>query len=143
VVSSDLIQEYGEAWLEHVAIDDSPAGQEKLRRLVAFYADDVVYEDVPTGHTFAGREGVAQMSTFVSSQYDVTLALVSAQSDGERFALEYESDMVFGGDTVHGRGVAVGTIGADGKITSHRDYYDSRPIAAAAGAAQAEAGAQS
>jgi hypothetical protein len=92
-------------------------------------SDDIGYEDVPTGRQYTGHDAIRQLCTFVSENYDVDLRAVSWYTDGERFTIEWESTTVWGQgqQPLEGRGVAVGTIGADGKITSHRDYYN-RPV---------------
>ena len=122
-MSKELLDEYAAAWPKHTKVTEDGAGQKNLQDFLALLSDDAEYEDVPTGHSFKGHEGIAQLCAFVSAQYDVTVAVTSAQTDGERFALEFESVMKIkeSGDEVTSRGVAVGTI-TDGKISSHRDY---------------------
>lgn len=124
-MSKELLEKYVATWPKHTKVSDDDAGRQNLQDYLALLSEDVEYEDVPTGHSFKGHDGVAQLCALVSAQYDVTVAVTSAQTDGERFALEFESAMKIkaSGDEVVSRGVAVGTI-TGGKISSHRDYYD-------------------
>jgi ketosteroid isomerase-like protein len=123
-MSKQLLDAYVATWPKHVNAGDSPEGQANLGEFLSLLADDVVYEDVPSGHTFAGHEGIRQMCSFVSNSFDVDLAVVAAQTDGERFAIEFETTMtiVDTGAVVANQGVAVGTI-VDGKIATHRDFH--------------------
>jgi hypothetical protein len=94
--------------------------------MLELMADDVEYVDVPTGRVSVGHDGVRRMATGVSERFEeITLRALSAQTDGGRYAIEYEVAISFDpGRNVVLPGVAVGEIGSDGKVTSHRDYYD-------------------
>jgi hypothetical protein len=124
-----FLERYVEAWVGHVDVLGAE-GEARLQRLLALMADDVEYVDVPTNRVSFGHEGVRRLTTAVSERFDdISLRALSAQSDGERFAIEYECRIVF--DPEHEvvlPGVAVGEIGADGKVVRHRDYYDRSPF---------------
>lgn len=123
-MSNAVFDAYVAAWQKHTQAGDSPEGQANLRALLDLMSDDVTYTDVPSGHSFSGHDGVAQLCATVAASYDVAIKVTGAQTDGERFAIEFESKVVIrdSGVEVESLGVAVGTI-ADGKITSHRDYH--------------------
>lgn len=123
----DVFERYVAVWSDH-----GEGGFElvcdELKDLVA---DDVVYVDVPSGHTYESRDGMARALAAATALYRPTIDKVSIILDGERFAIEYTCDMTAAGMPIHAKGVAVGTIGSDGKVTSHRDYYDASALVAA------------
>jgi limonene-1,2-epoxide hydrolase len=131
-MSKGAVEAYAAAWVRHVDAGDTTEGRANLEAILPLYADDIVYEDVPSGDRFEGRDRIAEMFKHVSEHYDVSLSLVSVQSDGERFAIEFTSRMTLGDKSLEGRGAAVGSLGPDGKVTSHRDYSDATALVAAA-----------
>ncbi|OZG30496.1 polyketide cyclase [Williamsia sp. 1138] len=86
-----------------------------------WFADNVVLEDVPSGHA---ARGLAQARAFVEGSitkvpgatYEVVTGLVS----GDRFAVEWIMH------PVGLRGSSVGTL-RDGKVASNRDYWNAAP----------------
>lgn len=92
-----------------------------LDAITSWFADDVVLEDVPTGHVARGAE---EARTFVQgaltmapgASYEVLSLLV----DGEQFAAEW----VMRPAGLHG--ASVGTV-RDGKVTTNRDFWDASP----------------
>jgi ketosteroid isomerase-like protein len=123
-MTDPVFDAYVEAWQKHSKVDDTPEGQSNLRALLGVMSDDVIYEDVPTGHSFSGHDGIAQLCAILAATYDVNVDVLGAHTDGERFAIEFSSTTFVkeSGATIESRGVAVGTI-AGGKVTSHRDYW--------------------
>ncbi|MDV3124586.1 nuclear transport factor 2 family protein [Mycobacterium sp. 21AC1] len=102
-------------WLEtyYAAWDSGDA-----EAISAWFDDEVVLEDVPTGHIARGR---AQARGFVDgalklapgASYEILAALVS----GEQFAAEW----VMQPAGLHG--ASVGTV-RNGKIATNRDFWD-------------------
>lgn len=128
-MSDELLDSYVDAWLKHVAVSDSSEGEQNLEAFLSTLSPEVVYEDVPSGNRFDGHEGASQMSTRVSNLFDMTIAIESKQTDGERFAFEFTCDatMKATGDAFAFKAVAVGAF-SNGKVVLHRDYYDGRTI---------------
>ena len=120
-MGTEWVDAYLAAWNSH------DGGQ-----VAAFMAEDVTYEDFASGGTFHGREGVR---TYVGQTHqwsaDYTFSTMSAQSDGERYAIEWE---MLGTDTggfagapptgrpYRIRGASVGELNADGLIAANHDY---------------------
>jgi hypothetical protein len=125
VADSAFLDRYVEAWLGHVDVLGED-GEARLQSLLALMADDVEYVDVPTNRVSTGHDGVRRLTTAVSERFDgISLRALSAQSDGRRYAIEYECTIRFTPELeIVVPGVAVGEIGTDGKVTRHLDYYD-------------------
>lgn len=132
-MNDETFDAYVAAWLGHVKAGSTPEGQANLERFLSFLAPEVTWEDVPSGHSFSGHDGVAQMCAIVADSYDVSLEVLGTVHDDERFAIEFASTLTIAatGATVTSRGVSTGTI-ADGRISSSRDYYDASALAAGA-----------
>ena len=124
-MSEELLDAYVDAWLKHTAVSDSPEGRENLNAFLSMLSPDIVYEDVPSGNRYVGHDGATEMSTMVSNLFDMSIEITSVQGDRDRFAFEFECALTVKqtGAVVRFRAAAVGTI-KDGKIASHRDYYD-------------------
>lgn len=124
-MSDQLLKEYVAAWLRHTMVSDTADGRENLAAFLTFLAPDVVYEDIPSGSRHEGRDAVAAMCRSVSGMFEMKIDIASEQSDGERFAFEFEcvATLRQTGDVVTFRAGAIGTF-RDGKVASHRDYYD-------------------
>jgi limonene-1,2-epoxide hydrolase len=127
---TEQVESYAKAWRKHVAANDSTEGRTNLEAFLAWLSPEVRYEDIPAGSRHRGHDEVAAMCKMVSA-FGLDLAINSAQGDGERFAFEYtiSTTNAQNGDAIVVRAVAVGTL-HDGKVTSHRDYYDPRPFPA-------------
>jgi steroid delta-isomerase-like uncharacterized protein len=132
-VSSEWLDRYIDAWLEHPQAG-SPDGGEALARLLHFMSEDVRYEDVPSHSVFDGHDGVAAMcaGAFAMSS-DLTFEVVSRQSDGRSFAFEHVSTgtstgaigpIPATGRPIAFRGISVGSISSAGMVESHHDYWD-------------------
>ena len=125
-----LLDEYIAAWIKHADVTDGPDGEANLNGFLATLSPDVVYEDVPSGGRYEGLAGATAMSNLVSGLFDMHFEITSAQAADGRFAFEYDCEATVKqtGDVVTLRAVAVGTF-ADGKVTTHRDYYDRGALA--------------
>jgi steroid delta-isomerase-like uncharacterized protein len=98
-------------------------------RVVSFYTDDVVYEDVPLGLTKSGKEELRQfaISTFRLSP-DITFEVNSTRVSNGHGVAEVtmhgtDKEFLKTGKTFSVRGVSVFEI-RGGKISRDRDYYD-------------------
>ena len=102
--------------------------------VAAFMAEDVTYEDLSSGAVYEGR---AAVRTYVAGTYgfssDYRFIVVSAQADGDRYAIEWEmlgsNTGPSGGFPATGkpyriRGVSIGTVDAGGLIVHNRDYWN-------------------
>jgi len=87
----------------------------------SWFDDDVVLEDVPTGHI---ARGGAEARKFVESALKVvpgaSYEVLTAVTTGEVFAVEW----VMRPPGL--RGSSVGTVRA-GKVVTNRDYWDASP----------------
>ena len=120
--SADLVQKQFAAWNAHDA-----------DRLVSFYTDDVVYEDVAFGLKAHGHAELRKMAAdFFASIPDLKLEVVSHAAMGNRGSVEW----VFSGTDVglYKTGKKFSVRGASvyelrgGKFSSNRDYYDAASI---------------
>ncbi|MBM7368855.1 nuclear transport factor 2 family protein [Gordonia hydrophobica] len=86
-----------------------------------WFADDVVVEDVPSGHVARGKaEARAFVEGAIKLVPDATYEVVSGLVAGEYFAVEW---------VMHPaglRGSSVGTL-RDGKVATNRDYWNAAP----------------
>lgn len=129
----EWLDRYIDAWIDHVPAG-GPLGGDQLATLLPFYADDVVYEDVPSGAIFEGHEGVATMCTTIFAlSSDLRLDVGLRAIDGTTFAFETvgsgtNTGSVGGipatGKPISLRSTSVGTINSEGLVTGHRDYWD-------------------
>jgi hypothetical protein len=124
-MADSFLDRWVSAWLGHVDVLGAE-GEARLQAMLELMSDDVRYIDVPTGKVSIGHEGVRKMATGVSERFeDISLRAVSAQTDGKRYAIEYEVSISFGGGPkLVLPGVAVGAVGSAGTVVEHRDYYD-------------------
>jgi steroid delta-isomerase-like uncharacterized protein len=102
--------------------------------VAAFMAEDVTYEDLSSGDVYEGRaavQGYVEATHGFSSDY--RFVVVSAQADGERYAIEWEmlgsNTGPSGGFPATGkpyriRGASIGQLDAGGKIVRNRDYWN-------------------
>ena len=132
-MGSKWLDAYMDAWLAHPAAG-GPEGAPELACLLGFMHENVRYEDVPSAAVFEGHAGIAAMcaGAFQMSS-DLTFEIVTGQTDGDHFAFE-----TIGAGTNTGaigpipatgrpitfRGISVGSMSADGRVASHRDYWD-------------------
>jgi ketosteroid isomerase-like protein len=109
----------GAAWLRKYYADWDSGD---LEAITSWFDDDVVLEDVPTGHV---ARGAAEARTFVigalkmapGASYEVISVLV----DGEQFAAEWVMQ------PAGLRGASVGTV-RDGKVATNRDFWGASPL---------------
>jgi steroid delta-isomerase-like uncharacterized protein len=104
------------------------------RRVAAFMAEDVVYDDLASGLVHRGRDAVqAYVEQTVAFSSDYRFVTVSTQADGNRYAIEWEmlgtNTGASGGFPATGkpyriRGASIGEVDADGRITANRDYWN-------------------
>ena len=92
-----------------------------VEAISAWFDEDVILEDVPTGHVARGRgaargfvDGALKLAPGAS--YEVLAALVS----GEQFAVE----LVMQPAGLHG--ASIGTV-RNGKVATNRDFWDASP----------------
>jgi ketosteroid isomerase-like protein len=92
-----------------------------LEAITSWFDDDVVLEDVPTGHVARGAE---EARTFVSGALKMapgaSYEVMSVLADGEQFAAEW----VMRPAGLHG--ASVGTV-RNGKVATNRDFWDASP----------------
>ena len=107
------------AWLRQYYADWDSGDVDAI---TSWFADDVVLEDIPTGHV---ARGAAEARTFVSAALKMapraSYEVISALADGERFAAEW----VMQPAGLHG--ASVGTV-RDGKLATNRDFWDASPM---------------
>ncbi len=98
-------------------------------RVLAWFTDDVVYEDVTLGHTAVGR---AAMAKFVRASFanvpNARFDFVSGFDDGESYAMQWVMQ------PMGVRGVSVGKL-ADGRISENHDYWNGALFAVPEGGA--------
>jgi ketosteroid isomerase-like protein len=89
-----------------------------LERVMAFFADDVVYEDTTVGAIARGTE---QMRKFVKDSFrrvpDARFDLVYSFSTGTDYSMEWVMQ------PMGVRGLSIGKM-REGKITENRDYWN-------------------
>jgi ketosteroid isomerase-like protein len=92
-----------------------------LDAITSWFADDVVLQDVPTGHIARGTE---EARTFVGGALKLapgaSYEVISVLVDSGQFAAEW----VMRPAGLHG--VSIGTI-SDGKVRTNRDFWDASP----------------
>ena len=107
------------AWLRQYYADWDSGDVDAI---TSWFADDVVLEDVPTGHV---ARGAAQARAFVSGALKMapgaSYEVISVLTDGEQFAAEWVMQ------PAGLRGASVGTV-RSGKVTANRDFWDASPI---------------
>jgi ketosteroid isomerase-like protein len=108
----------GAAWLRRYYADWDSGD---LEAITAWFDDDVVLEDVPTGHIARGAQ---EARTFVSGALEMargaSYEVISVLTDGGQFAAEW----VMRPAGLHG--ASVGTI-RNGKVLTNRDFWDASP----------------
>jgi steroid delta-isomerase-like uncharacterized protein len=130
----EFIDAYVAAWRAHPQAG-GPDGADAMARLLAVMTEDMRYVDVAAATVHVGHDQVAEMARAAYAfSHDLRFAIRSAQSDGARFAIEWEMEGTHTGGFGPGgrgtgrhfavRGASVGDIGADGRASSHRDYWN-------------------
>jgi len=128
------VEEYFTAWVRHAQASDPVTGMADRARLLAFMDPDIRYEDVPTAQVFTGHHGVLQMgAAALLMAKDIRFTCISAQQSSNQFAFETETygtnTGAVGAFPATGklfvlRGVSVGKRTREGKVISHKDYWD-------------------
>jgi ketosteroid isomerase-like protein len=89
-----------------------------IDKVLAWFTDDVLYEDTTIGH---GAEGIGRMRKFVEASFrnvpDARFEFVRGHDNGEAYAIEW---------IMHPMGVPGVSVGQlrDGKICVNRDYWN-------------------
>ena len=128
------VEEYFAAWARHAQASDPITGTVERAHLLAFMDADIRYEDVPTAQVFTGHDGVIRMGAqALRMAKDLRFTCISTQQSGDQFAFETETHGTntgaVGAFPATGkpfvlRGVSVGTRTPQGKVISHKDYWD-------------------
>lgn len=128
------IDDYFAAWARHAQASDPVAGAADRARLLAFMDPSIRYEDVPTAQVFTGHDGVIEMGAqTLRMSKDIHFTCISAQESGDQFAFETEAHgtnsgavgaLPATGKPFVLRAVSVGKRTAQGKVVSHKDYWD-------------------
>lgn len=93
-----------------------------LDAIASWFDDDVVLEDVPTGHVARGlEEARAFVGGALKMAPGASYELISVLVDGEQFAAEW----VMQPAGLHG--ASVGTL-RDGKVATNRDFWDASAL---------------
>jgi steroid delta-isomerase-like uncharacterized protein len=129
-------------------IENEAAGWSRnMDRLMASFSDDVVYEDVPLGLVFQGKEqlrGFAQ--SFFDAFPDLNAVIIATVVSGDRAASEWRFTGTQTGDLMgipaankrmDVRGTSIYQF-EDGKIKRKADYWDSATVLRQLGAAPAK-----
>jgi hypothetical protein len=113
---STWYEDYLEAW-----------NTEEVSKVMAWIADDIVYEDTTVGHV---ADGLKAMTKFVEQSFVVApgarFEFVKGADNGSEYFIEWIMQ------PMDVRGVSVGTR-RDGLITKNRDYWDGRKYTIAGG----------
>ncbi len=136
---SGFLDEYVAAWRAHPQAG-GPDGDAAMARLLSVMTDDVRYVDVAARTVHVGHQHVAEMARAAYAfSHDLAFEIRSVQSDGSRFAIEWEMQGTHTGGFGPGgggtgrpfavRGASVGEIAAAGAgvgalASSHRDYWN-------------------
>ena len=120
------LERYFKAWARHAQATDPKTGADDMARLLSFLSPEIRYEDVPTAQTFVGAQGMREMGAqALAMAADLNFTFVSGVADKTHFAFENECRGTAGnGKAFLLRAVAIGRIGPDGKVISHKDYWD-------------------
>ena len=128
------IEEYFTAWARHAQASDPISGIADRMHMLGFMDPDIRYEDVPTAQVFSGHDGVIKMGAqALLMANDIRFTCISAQQSGDQFAFETETHGTntgaVGAFPATGkpfilRAVSVGRRTAQGKVISHKDYWD-------------------
>ena len=135
------VDEYFAAYARHAQTAHPETGPADLARLLSFMSPDIRYEDIAAEMVFTGHEGVQAMGAMAfKMSADMTMVCISSQMDGDQFAFEAEvhgtntgtlgamaatgKELPATGKRFMLRTVTVGRRGPDGKVISHKDYWD-------------------
>ena len=97
--------------------------------IVTLYADDVVFRSAPFREAHKGRAGVRGYVAWAFADEDAVDVRFGEPvvADGDRAAVEYWAVVTSAGREETLAGIAVLTFGADGRVTSQRDYWTTEP----------------
>ena len=117
-----LLSGIGEGWNSH-----------DVERIISFFADDCLYEDLAVGVAKRGKKEVTEfIREFFAGFPDVKFEIRGCFSTNDRVCIEWVMTGTHSGDlpgmpatgkAISIRGVNVKEI-KDNKVTRHTDYYD-------------------
>lgn len=122
---SEVLDNYIAAWNEH-----------DLKKIDAFYADDVIWYDLGYDYTTKGKKSVSKAITDAFMGYVPDMywgKSGDAFISGDTIVYEWVYGGTFNGEwdkisitnkKFEIKGLSATTINKDGKIISHKDYYD-------------------
>jgi hypothetical protein len=130
-VGPSWLDRYIETWCRHPHASEN---EELFAELCSFMTLDIRYEDVPSGAVFLGHAGIRQMCAgALQMSKDMTFEAVKRVDGGMSYAFETVCNGTNTGEIgplpatglpFRIRGVSVGELADDGRVTSHRDYWD-------------------
>jgi steroid delta-isomerase-like uncharacterized protein len=122
-MATDWMDRYLDGWNSH---DATQVG--------AFMAVDATYEDLALGQLHQGRDAIKEFAEETGRfSNDFRFSPVSVQASGTDYAMEWEMSGTNTGDIAglpatnkpyRIRGVSIGQLDADGKISHNRDYWN-------------------
>ena len=112
--NSDIIHDFCATWAER-----------DLDKLMAFFAEDAVYHNIPMDPPNVGKEQIrAIIESFTTAPESIEFAVHHQAENADGVVMNERTDTFKIGDTL----VALRVMGtfelADGKITAWRDYFD-------------------
>jgi hypothetical protein len=97
--------------------------------LVAMFAPDCRYTDVPHGLSWEGHDGIRHMFDLtVDFHPDYQFVLDGGFSDERHYAVEWTISGTTLGQPLRYRGVPVGALDQQGRIVENRDYWNPKDI---------------
>jgi hypothetical protein len=95
-----------------------------VEQVVAKFADDGDYLDVPRNSSWQGHAGIREMFHITSAHLpDYAFEYRGGFRDGERYAIEWVMSGTNSGNAIRFNGVSVGRVDDQNRIVEHRDYY--------------------
>lgn len=112
--NSDIVSAFCATWAER-----------DLDKLMAYFADDAIYHNIPMDPPNVGKEQIrAIIESFTSAPESVEFAVHHQAENAEGVVMNERTDTFKIGDTT----IALRVMGtfelAGGKITAWRDYFD-------------------
>lgn len=115
ITNADDLQTYADAWNAHDA-----------EAILAYFVDDCEYESVATRTRHRGKADLRgflerAFASIAELRIEITSALVADGSSVSEWTMRGRSP---DGHTFSVRGVSIGTLDADGRIRTIRDYWN-------------------